>query len=80
MDVIDAMRSQQIVYFTDPEPTYCGLKDEIVVIVNKQSRMSLSVATFSELYQDAVFYLHQTSSTDEIDLLKDMDYYSLRYR
>ena len=78
--VIDALTSKRIVYCLTPDPTYCFLKENKVVTLNKQSQVVLTMDDFTTLYHQEIFYAHESEQEDDIDLNKDFDYYNLRYK
>jgi hypothetical protein len=77
---LELMNEQHVVYFLSPIPNYCVLKNEKIEIINHQTRYVLTLDDFIHLFKQEIFFIHQKKEVEEIDLLKDDEYYGLRYQ
>lgn len=74
------LKDGEIVRILKPKPLVFALNGDKIQAKNDQSRISMTLDSFCELFAEAEFYRYDKTNDDEIDKTKDEDYYRWRHK
>lgn len=75
---LHSLKQGEIIMSLDHTRTYFSFKNQQIRCVSQRAQYTLSVEEFLQLYPNTSFAIYTPKKEEEIDPLKDIEYYQFR--
>lgn len=75
---LQSLKQNEIIMSLDHNRTYFSLTHNHIRCISKKAQYTLTIESFLQLYENTSFVIYTPKKEEDIDPLKDIEYYQFR--